>query len=85
MEVATIWLIRGIGLYLFAGLFFGLYFVNRGAGVIDPAARDTGTSFKFLILPGVIALWPILAGRILKKQRHPPEECNAHRHATGRK
>jgi len=83
MEAFVVWLIRGIGFYVIAGFLFGLYFINRGAGKIDPSARQTGISFKLLILPGVIALWPILANRLLKHQVHPPEECNAHRQAAG--
>lgn len=50
----------GLGVYAFVGLVFGLIFLYKGVESIDEAARNTPTSFKALILPGVIALWPIL-------------------------
>lgn len=83
MEAFAIWLIRGTGFYILTGFLFGLYFIRRGMGKIDPSAQQTGIGFKLLIFPGVVALWPILANRLLKHQSHPPEECNAHRKAAG--
>ena len=53
-------------------------FVWKGVGKIDPAATEGTIGFRLLIIPGTIALWPILARRWLQKQG-PPQECNAHR------
>ena len=47
--------------YLAAGLLFGVAFVTVGVARIDPAARGTSASFRFVILPGSVALWPALA------------------------
>lgn len=55
------------GLYLLAGVVFALAFVNFGVGRIDPAARGTSIAFRLLILPGCVALWPLLA---VKWPRH---------------
>ncbi|MDX2247225.1 MAG: hypothetical protein SF052_10635 [Bacteroidia bacterium] len=49
-----------LGLYLLAGLVFGVYFVFKGVEKIDEGAQGTRWGFRLLILPGTIALWPIL-------------------------
>ena len=51
--------------YLLAGAFFGLAFVTVGVTRIDPAARGTSAAFRLLILPGTVALWPLLAAKWL--------------------
>jgi hypothetical protein len=66
-----------LGLYFGLGLLFGLAFVLKGVGVIDPVARSGTLGFRLLIFPGAIALWPILAKRWLKPI--PPQENNSHR------
>ena len=49
------------GLYLLAGLVFGLIFVTLLIKRFDPNAREAApVQFRVLILPGVIVLWPIL-------------------------
>ena len=47
--------------YSLAGLLFALPFLRRGAGALDPKAREATRGFRLIILPGVVALWPILA------------------------
>jgi hypothetical protein len=54
-----------LGLYFAAGVLFGLAFITLGVDRIDAAARDTGPGFRFMILPGSIALWPVLLKRWL--------------------
>jgi hypothetical protein len=49
--------------YLMAGLVFGVVFVTVGVARIDPAARGTSATFRLLILPGSVALWPVLAAK----------------------
>ena len=88
ISIAT-WIVRVVGIYLGAGIIFSLFFLTRGVQRIDPVAKEATRGFRLLILPGVIALWPLLAKRWLGGQQHPPEECNAHRkrahefHPTG--
>lgn len=44
------------------GLFAGAFLV-RGVAQVDHAARNAPLGFRLIILPGVIALWPLLAIR----------------------
>ncbi|MEZ4775532.1 MAG: hypothetical protein R3D00_20270 [Bacteroidia bacterium] len=52
-----------VGIYLLVGVLFGLFFVFRGVQKTDPGAEGTGLGFRLLILPGAIALWPVLLGK----------------------
>ncbi|MDA8016040.1 MAG: hypothetical protein MPN21_01230 [Thermoanaerobaculia bacterium] len=80
LTIAT-WLARALELYLLAGVLFAVPFAWRGAGRVDPVARDGTWGFRLLILPGTIALWPLLATRWLRGVVNPPQEKNAHRNA----
>lgn len=67
-------LARGLSLVVFAylllGAVFAIFFLWRGgADRLDPVARGSGLAFRFLILPGVLALWPWL----WRRQRKSPE------------
>lgn len=86
LEAETIarWLLAAAGLYLAVGLGFALAFVTRGARRIDPRAAAGSWGFRLAILPGVAALWPILARRWLAGSP-PPEEHNAHRDAASQR
>jgi hypothetical protein len=55
--------------YLACGLLFGSAFIIVGAGKVDPAARGTSVLFRLLILPGTVALWPLLAIQWIKACR----------------
>jgi len=76
-------LVSAAGLYLLLGALFAPFFLLRGVSSIDPTARESGWGFRLILLPGVIALWPLLARRWASGQRQPPTECNAHRDAAG--
>lgn len=52
--------------YLALGALFALWFSWRGAGRLDPVAREGTLGFRVLILPGACLLWPVLALRILR-------------------
>lgn len=57
-------LILFLGLaYLVIGVISGFYFVWRVVSTIDPAAQGTNWTFRLLILPGTIALWPVVVAR----------------------
>ena len=70
--------------YIACGLAFAPFFVWRGVGRVDPAAKATGLGFRLIILPGVAALWPVLLRRWITG-RQPPAERNAHRDAAARR
>ncbi len=84
MAALANWLVILLGVYAALGLIFALAFVTRGVGRVDPAAREGTWGFRLLILPGTVALWPLLARRWLAGVTAPPEERNPHRTAARR-
>jgi membrane protein implicated in regulation of membrane protease activity len=70
------------GIYVICGLLFAVPFVLLGVKKIDQHAAHGSWGFRFLIFPGVVALWPLLLRRWLKGISEPPEERNAHREAA---
>jgi hypothetical protein len=82
-ETIAIWLVTALGIYAGLGLFFAIAFVVRGAATIDPQAVGGSWGFRLAILPGVVAMWPLLARRWASGQP-PAEERNAHRDAAHR-
>ena len=73
-----------LGAYLACGLVFAIPFALIGAKNIDPHATHGSWGFRVLIVPGAIALWPLLLRRWASGAKEPPEESNAHRRATRR-
>jgi hypothetical protein len=63
-------------------LIFALFFVTKGAGKIDPTAKNGTIGFRLLIIPGTMAFWPLLARRWWQGMTEPPEEKNPHRLAA---
>ena len=55
-----------------AGALFAVALLARGLRAVDPVAADGSVGFKLLILPGVIALWPVLLRRWIASRRSPP-------------
>jgi hypothetical protein len=55
--------------YLIAGLLFSVAFVTRLIGRLDESAVGAPWSFRLLIFPGCVALWPILLNRYQKIRR----------------
>ena len=76
------WMVAAMTVYALVGLFFAVVFVTRGAARVDPTAAGAPLGFKLLVLPGVAAVWPLLALRWLRGEQ-PPVERNAHRLAAG--
>ena len=77
-ETIATWLVTALAVYAGLGLLFAVAFVIRGVARIDPQAEGGSWGFRLAILPGVAALWPLLARRWARGQP-PPEERNAHR------
>ena len=69
--------------YLAIGIVLAPVIAFRGVRRIDAAARDGTRGFRFLIMPGIAILWPLLLIRVLRGGP-PPEERNAHRDAARR-
>jgi len=79
-QIASWWVLL-LELYLAVGLLFAVPFVTRGVGRIDPTARSATWGFRLIIIPGAVALWPLLLTRWVSG-RVAPEERNAHRRAA---
>ena len=60
MASAFVWTVL---LYAAAGWLFALVFVTFGVTRVDETARGASWGFRLFILPGVAALWPLLAWR----------------------
>ena len=71
-----------LGVYVALGLLFALVFVARGAGRMDPSVEQSTRGFRWMIVPGATALWPLLLWRLVQGVKHPPTERNAHREAA---
>ena len=56
-----VWVFYG---YLIIGLCFAIWFVGKGAQIIDEGMKGTKWSLKLLLLPGSLLLWPILLKKI---------------------
>jgi len=83
MIVAAIFLIL-LALYCVAGICFAIPFVVFGVGKIDPHAAHGSWGFRIMIIPGAMALWPLMLKRVIAGVATPPEERNAHRISTKR-
>jgi hypothetical protein len=75
-------IVWSLGIYVLLGLLLALFFVTRGAGRIDPSVQQSTWGFRLMIVPGVVALWPVLLLRLLRGSPPPPTETNAHRKAA---
>lgn len=53
------------GIYTGAGLLVGVWLIAFGLGRLDPAARGAGLGVRLIILPGLVALWPLMLHRAL--------------------
>lgn len=72
-----------LAIYLACGLLFAIPFALVGVKRIDPHAAGGSWGFRLLVIPGTMALWPLLLRRWVAGVKAPPEEWNAHRHAAG--
>ena len=61
VETISTVLVTLIGIYVLIGVLFALPFVLRGVGRLDPSAEQGSRGFRILLLPGSVALWPVLA------------------------
>jgi len=57
--------LHGAALYAAAGAVFALLFLLLGLNRIDNGAKGAGLGFRLLIIPGLIALWPLMLIRWL--------------------
>lgn len=75
------WAFGIVGAYLACGAVFAIPFVVRGVNRVDKVARESSWGFRLIIVPGVIALWPMLLRRWISGAAAPSER-NPHRDAA---
>jgi hypothetical protein len=79
--VAT-WLVGAAGTYLVLGVIFAVPFATWLVNRMDPVAAQGTRTFRLLIVPGAVLLWPLLLSRLLRGVSAPPMERTAHRRST---
>jgi hypothetical protein len=80
MSLATArFIVDTITIYLAIGAIFALVFLWQWVGRLDPLAAHGTMGFRVLVFPGVTALWPLFAIRLLRGVSSPPDEWTAHR------
>jgi hypothetical protein len=71
-------IVGGFEAYMLAGLVFAALFLPRGVARLDPRVAGSPKTLRLVILPGIVALWPLLAWRWITGAREPIED-NPHR------
>jgi hypothetical protein len=64
--------------YAVVGVVFAFLFLVRGVTRLDPRVAGAPKTLRLLILPGIVALWPLFAWRWIAGA-HEPIEDNPHR------
>jgi len=64
--------------YAIAGAVFAAVFLTRGIAQVDPRVVGAPWTLRLLILPGIVALWPLFARRWASGASAPIED-NPHR------
>jgi len=79
IETIISWLLAIWGIYILCGFVFGVVFVWKGVGSIDPDARNSSIGFRLIIFPGVVVFWPVFVRRWRSQGSSPPPEKTAQR------
>ena len=66
-ETAARVLVQAVTIYLSCGAAFAMVFLWRWVGRLDAAAEHGTWGFRVLVFPGVTALWPLLAIRVIRR------------------
>ena len=79
LEALAKTIVYTMAVYASLGLVFAVPFVCLGVDRLDCEAQGSGVGFRFLILPGVAAFWPMFLHRLRRGILEPPVERNPHR------
>jgi len=60
MSLVTI-LVYALLAYIAIGLLFSFAFIAKGAEAIDKEVASSPKTFRLLLIPGAVLLWPVLA------------------------
>ena len=80
LEIARV-IVGAFEAYALVGLAFAVLFLRAAVARLDPGVAGAPKTLRLLILPGVVALWPLFARRWLEGAK-PPVERNAHRESA---
>ena len=69
MEVVVSYIFAAIGIYLLLGFLYYLAFIFKWAAQLDENTKGSGIGFRLLILPGTLALWPVLYWKWKKRNK----------------
>jgi hypothetical protein len=58
-----------VATYLAIGSLVAVPFLIFGIGRVDPAAKAAPWTFRALVFPGVVAMWPLVVRRWLSSRR----------------
>jgi len=72
-------LMAAIYIYLAIGFFVGTALISFGLSRVDSETSGSGLGFRLVILPGVIALWPLLLRRTIRGGGEPSLQKDPHR------
>ena len=77
LEIAQV-VVATFEVFALVGVGFALIFLPRAVERLDPRVAGAPKTLRLLILPGIVALWPLLAWRWITGA-HEPIEDNPHR------
>lgn len=66
--LAATWMAAALSAYAAAGLVFALPLLAWGLPRIDAATRGASLLFRLIILPGTVALWPVMLRHWLRSR-----------------
>jgi len=72
------WVLGVAAAYVAAGAFFAALFLARGILRTDPGAKGSHPAFFVLIIPGLIALWPVMLRVWMRATIAPPAPGASH-------
>lgn len=68
-----------LAIYAALGALFALAFLIAGISRLDSEAHGSGWGFRAIIFPGVVAFWPLLLSRCVRRITEPPAQKDPHR------
>jgi hypothetical protein len=61
------------GIYLVLGFLFAILFIVKGVTKVDEGAHGSSIGFRLIIIPGVMAFWPLLLQKWLQAKHKSNE------------
>jgi hypothetical protein len=61
--------VGGLAAYTLTGVAFSVAFMLFGIHRVYPVAEHSPIGFRLIVMPGVVALWPLFLGRWLRVRR----------------